>query len=1045
MKRNICIVIMFFWTSLSLDAQQLSDTHVLKAKADSLHCESLQYFANEEYSKCIQLTKEEAGIRSLLGINYLADYHKCLLNIGQCYYLLGDYKNTIDFLSPVIADRKSNGVFDNTPENANITYIIGDSFFSLGNYDRAIDYFEDYFKICETFKATDEDYGYDLYRLSYCYNVCGKYRESLSTSRKLIKYASPLPDECNNVMYGMVNSFLALSALGLGNEALIESYNSLDFYREHNISDPTVYVTILNSIANLEATLNQNFENSIDLTKNILNILSQEGRTNDDIWHQTLKNMSSYYVSIVQYDTAIEYAQKASDVSMLLYGESSSQHGWDLAAIASCYIEKMDVENAIHYSEKALQIIEDSNGKQSIQYLRCLSDYALILACSGDNKNAANYNSQVIQAYEDMDKYSIWKVLSISYINQGHYSICQNDYSGCIANCEKAFALYETFGKVRTDIYLKCLMNYEQALYNIDRQSDKLLSTIIERQGVLFKYIFDFFSYFTLGQREYFWSNFGEGQLKRLISHSMFANNARSYDICYNSTLLYKGLLLNAETEMRDLILESNDKDILALYDRFSLEKRQLAGQLEKPIAERTMPTDSLETVCDKLESELMKKSKAFGDYTKNLAIKWTDVQAKLGKKDIAIEFMEVPVSADTTKYCALTLKKGYDAPHFVELFDLKDLKALNAKYASRLHNDGLIYGDPELYDLVWKPLDEELKGVDNIYFGPSGELYQLAIEYATDGKKTMSEKKNVYRLSSTRQLALIKDKGELKSSSIYGGFKYGASMQTLLADSRNYTATSTRSADPFFSVDSLNIRGASSSNFGVNDLPGTLREATTISGLMDKSHFENTLTVGESGTEAAFKSISGQRRNILHIATHGFYWTKSEAERIAERLDRREMMMSGNDSKRVKEDAALTRSGLLFSGANNALKKGYQKQDGVEDGILTAKEIAQMDLRGTDLLVLSACQTGLGEVSGEGVFGLQRGFKKAGVNSILMSLWEVDDDATQLLMTTFYKNLTSGKSKTESLKLAQDKVRKTPGFESPYFWAAFILLDGID
>ena len=139
-----------------------------------------------------------------------------------------------------------------------------------------------------------------------------------------------------------------------------------------------------------------------------------------------------------------------------------------------------------------------------------------------------------------------------------------------------------------------------------------------------------------------------------------------------------------------------------------------------------------------------------------------------------------------------------------------------------------------------------------------------------------------------------------------------------------------------------------------------------------------------------------------------------------------------------------MTRSGLLFSGANNALQKGYRKQEGVDDGILTAKEIAQLDLRGTDLLVLSACQTGLGRVSGEGVFGLQRGFKKAGVSTILMSLWEVDDDATRLLMTTFYKAIESGQPKTAALKTAQTAVKgcREHDYSSPYYWAAFILLD---
>ena len=120
---------------------------------------------------------------------------------------------------------------------------------------------------------------------------------------------------------------------------------------------------------------------------------------------------------------------------------------------------------------------------------------------------------------------------------------------------------------------------------------------------------------------------------------------------------------------------------------------------------------------------------------------------------------------------------------------------------------------------------------------------------------------------------------------------------------------------------------------------------------------------------------------------------------------------------------------------------------------LLTGLEIATLDLRETDLVVLSACQTGMGDIGSDGVFGLQRGFKKAGVNSLLMSLWNVDDAATGLLMTEFYRNFIEGKSKHESLKAAQEKVRNFRGeingkyrdFSNPRFWAAFILLDAID
>ena len=114
-------------------------------------------------------------------------------------------------------------------------------------------------------------------------------------------------------------------------------------------------------------------------------------------------------------------------------------------------------------------------------------------------------------------------------------------------------------------------------------------------------------------------------------------------------------------------------------------------------------------------------------------------------------------------------------------------------------------------------------------------------------------------------------------------------------------------------------------------------------------------------------------------------------------------------------------------------------------DGILTAEEISTISLGDVDLVVLSACETGLGSVSDEGVFGLQRGFKLSGVSGIVMSLWKVDDDATKELMISFYEGIMSGLSKVEALREAQKKVRETPGFEDPEYWAGFILLDGFN
>ena len=156
-------------------------------------------------------------------------------------------------------------------------------------------------------------------------------------------------------------------------------------------------------------------------------------------------------------------------------------------------------------------------------------------------------------------------------------------------------------------------------------------------------------------------------------------------------------------------------------------------------------------------------------------------------------------------------------------------------------------------------------------------------------------------------------------------------------------------------------------------------------------------------------------------------------------------MTLLPSNDRQTQEDRSLSQSGLLFAGANSALDPEKRKDipEGVDDGILTAKEISRLDFKGLDLVVLSACQTGLGEVTGEGVFGLQRGFKKAGAQTIVMSLWKVDDNATKDLMIEFYKNLVAGKSKREAFIAAQNVVRQK--YKDPQKWAAFVMVDGME
>lgn len=197
----------------------------------------------------------------------------------------------------------------------------------------------------------------------------------------------------------------------------------------------------------------------------------------------------------------------------------------------------------------------------------------------------------------------------------------------------------------------------------------------------------------------------------------------------------------------------------------------------------------------------------------------------------------------------------------------------------------------------------------------------------------------------------------------------------------------------------------------------------------------------GRNGTEESFKALNNMHVRVIHIATHGFYYKNMNTSADKAELD------NLSDALSQTEDKSLTRSGLFFAGAENSVL-GETVPLGVEDGVLTAQEVSQLILDGTELVVLSACETGQGDITSDGVFGLQRGFKKAGVQSILMSLWKVDDEATCLLMTEFYKNwIVKGKTKYDALEIAKKIVRshKEKGWDDPKYWAAFILLDALD
>ena len=601
-----------------------------------------------------------------------------------------------------------------------------------------------------------------------------------------------------------------------------------------------------------------------------------------------------------------------------------------------------------------------------------------------------------------------------SYYNIGEAYAGKNQIDSAIYYIHKAKEIYRTQRQNRQySITLSKLLSYYTAI-GIQNKAELYASDLVQSARTDLISSFSDLTYAERSKYVELYSNLlGEDLLKFTYSFP----TDKLISLAYDALLLTKGALLNSEYSIKRVVNESNDANLTRIWDELCASRFVLEKQLRNDTLYKDRRIDSLQNVIYSLEDSLVLKCKDYDILAKSMNLKWNDIQKELSKEDIAIEFLQIPINRDSVMYAALSLRRDSKYPKMTQLFVEKELKQTS---------DTLYYQCKEMTNLVWTPLLSELDGIENIYFSPSGALYNIGIEYLPG-----MEDFNIFRLSSTRELVTGKRIRTGNSAVLYGGLDYYAKLDTLNRSLGTPNDTFVEHID----VKGLNIRG------GRNRLPHTKEEVENIATELRKANWTCLLDTMSLGTEESFKSLSGMGTNTLHIATHGFYYTPEKANETGYKF------LQLDNQTASAEDQALTRSGLIMSGANLVLEH-KELPDNIEDGILTAKEIADVDLRGLDLVVLSACQTGLGDISqGEGVFGLQRGFKKAGANTILMSLWKVNDKATKTLMIQFYKNWLMGYSKRNALRLAQKHLRETEGgkYNEPKYWAAFILLDGID
>ena len=704
-------------------------------------------------------------------------------------------------------------------------------------------------------------------------------------------------------------------------------------------------------------------------------------------------------ISFIQPENTQKYAKL-----LLQAGEAISLRGNFFFGGYAANWKNMSFWRANSYFDEAVELFKNHLGRNNIDYCRALIMYA---------------NMQSRRA----------------------------EFDEAVSKIEEAIQILEKLKLTNNNLYLYALkILYDINIRNNDfREAHKINEKLCELQTSL---IIQNFSFLSERQRILYWNNLQN----EFATNYAFAKSTSAY----NNTLFSKGLLMQTNIHLRNSIFASDNKELIKNYERLDSINAEIV-KFEKSGNSSTIILQKFENEKDSLDKLITRTSHVYDLLKREFSSTWQNVQQKLDIDDVAIEFIQFnPFFEEFEKdsmrsfhdaiidykkvyYVALVLRPGMEAPAWIPLCEEKDLQTYFDKAKGALNDNQKtnrlysIFG-AELYNLIWQPLETELNDVKTVYYSPSGLLHKVSFDaIPVDGSSRLFDRYEMKLVSSTREIKRLKEeKAEIRSNStvLYGGIIYDTDSVSLKNEAARYPQSQQNIA--------FTVRGTAGAMEPWKKLEGSQREMEQIAELLNKHQIEHKTFTGISGNEESFKNLSGKHTNQIVISTHGFFLEDIQKDNNADLIRR----LGGGIQ--MPFENPLLRSGLVMAGGNRVWT-GQPPIEGIEDGILTADEISKLNLINTSLVVLSACQTGLGEVqNSEGVFGLQRAFKLAGVESLIMSLWEVDDKATQIMMSAFYENWLGGKTKQEAFRIARKAVREYTGFDysSPYYWAAFVMMD---
>ncbi|MBX7094192.1 MAG: CHAT domain-containing protein [Flavobacteriales bacterium] len=883
----------------------------------------------------------------------------------------------------------------------------------IGNIGLAEDGLGDFQKAIQTYeKALEMDRSIN--------NVSGQLRHlgnlgiihrklgNLELCRQFTEQALQLSESINNRI-GIANNLgnMAIVMNMMGNYTLAVKYNLQALAIQKELNNLPGQASPLGNLG-LDYQYLGNAPLALEYHLMSLKLNEQLEKTKDI--SSSLTNIGLVYQGNGNYNKALEYQLKALTYARAAKSEESEVYV--LGNIGNAYFLLDNFDQAENYYNQALVLCRKLGFKGN--EANNLSNLANVYYNNHEYQKSIDYNLRALHVYLDLgftpNTITNYGNIASNYIEMDSLTRAL-EYGRLSMNATRGIGSPE---KTRFAA---------RALYSGFVRSEKLDSSLYYLsiiRNTLNKELET--SYFTLSEKEreeFFMSLEKEYNLYYDFTTRYHQKYPLLTDTMYNMVITSKGLSLKSSTYLRQTILNGSDTSLIRYYNQLVELKTKIAAASAKG-----NETKEMEARAEELERNLIKQSGSFEDVEKLRKLDWKQVRSTLKKGECAIEFVHFKKSIDKNRetiYVALLIRPESIHPELISLCTEDDLKSILGVYpGNNLNYVNSVYGKrnetkTELYDKIWRPLEKSLKGVKKIYYSPSGLLHKVSFS-------SIAQSQNVY-LCDLYQMHQLSSSGKLV----------------------NRTLPEYDQHESMFIVGGVEFNANDKEHEIWKYLPGTQKETADIAAVLKKNKRNYLYFSSKEATEENLK-LNISNSSFIHISTHGFFYpdpdlVKKEVIESAIEIDST-IVFRGQSSYAglsfVSNKNPLMRSGIVLAGANDVWSRDPFAEG--EDGVLTALEVSNLDLRKTKLVVLSACETALGDIkTSEGVFGLQRAFKMAGAQFLLMSLWQVPDKETAEFMSEFYTQLIRSNDIRKAFDVTQKKMRLK---YDPYYWSAFVLLE---